>query len=724
MVCLLKLGEPLEEQEKKKNPKQKKQKKGLQPETLPKIINCLDSCNTMLSEMNINTSLVELIEVLENTLFLYENHQAYIKGEIQENDYIANSFRFILQDTEERVSGKQVSTRKSRKLSILCLNPGFGFANFLKCGPKSLILTSGTLSPLNGLESELKCRFPIKLENDHVIDSSQVKFLQLCKFPKEEKRNIRHFTFNKDAQKNKEMIKDLGETIVDLCKITKGGVLVFFSSFHFINTCIDLWADENIISELNKHKQIFVDGKNSVDKQAISTGSNLMTEFRYAIENKVKNGALLMSVCKGSISEGVDFADDLARLVIIVGIPFPNFGDMRVQLKREYLNQCRFQKNFGVEGIKKLSDNEWYNLCATKAINQAMGRVIRHKSDYGAICLIDSRYYSWDDKSYSSWLRGKLEKHYDRKLYGSLMQFFKGIKALIKELEDKSQQADIDIENSNRLSNSKKADCEKISDNRHKQGCNHGRNNIEFENYCSEKSSIRQNSLYKLSRSKVNPKGVKEEELDSRGNILDNYKTKRNKIVTSKNDNMLKLHSKSSKTKANKEINKEVSASLTEKETSKVDDLDNDSFNLDDIISNPINKDSDVLTNKNSKVINQQINDMIDEVDKDNSPQEGEDITSIEKFDREVDSKAKEYIKSFDPETIKQLMKAYNIVTEVDPTKKQCGICFELQENFKAAKCGHVCCDKCWEKALQVKPKCPYCKSAVRKDKLIRLYNN
>lgn len=35
------------------------------------------------------------------------------------------------------------------------------------------------------------------------------------------------------------------------------------------------------------------------------------------------NGAILMGVCRGRISEGLDFSDNAARCVIMVGIPYP-----------------------------------------------------------------------------------------------------------------------------------------------------------------------------------------------------------------------------------------------------------------------------------------------------------------------------------------------------------------------------------------------------------------
>ena len=41
-----------------------------------------------------------------------------------------------------------------------------------------------------------------------------------------------------------------------------------------------------------------------------------------------------MGVCKARISEGIDFKDDLARLVIMVGVPLANISDPLIELKR------------------------------------------------------------------------------------------------------------------------------------------------------------------------------------------------------------------------------------------------------------------------------------------------------------------------------------------------------------------------------------------------------
>ena len=46
-----------------------------------------------------------------------------------------------------------------------------------------------------------------------------------------------------------------------------------------------------------------------------------------------------MGVCRGRISEGLNFSDDAARCVIIIGIPYAQYTDPKIQLKIHFLDQ-------------------------------------------------------------------------------------------------------------------------------------------------------------------------------------------------------------------------------------------------------------------------------------------------------------------------------------------------------------------------------------------------
>ena len=63
----------------------------------------------------------------------------------------------------------------------------------------------------------------------------------------------------------------------------------------------------------------------------------IIQKYYKAIFNDEERGSLLMGVCRGRISEGLDFSDNAARCVLLVGIPYPQMADPIVILKKEYL---------------------------------------------------------------------------------------------------------------------------------------------------------------------------------------------------------------------------------------------------------------------------------------------------------------------------------------------------------------------------------------------------
>lgn len=68
----------------------------------------------------------------------------------------------------------------------------------------------------------------------------------------------------------------------------------------------------------------------------------LIDEYYKTIEEK--QGASLFAVCRGKVSEGLDFADSRARAVIVIGLPYPPFYDPKVVLKRAYMDDGRKQE--------------------------------------------------------------------------------------------------------------------------------------------------------------------------------------------------------------------------------------------------------------------------------------------------------------------------------------------------------------------------------------------
>lgn len=96
---------------------------------------------------------------------------------------------------------------------------------------------------------------------------------------------------------------------------------------------------------------------------------------------QIGQGSLFLGVFRGKASEGLSFSDDYARAVIAVGIPYPSTQDPKVKYKKEF-NRFKALTDKAV-----ITGDEWYNQQAYRAINQGIGRCIRHKDDYGGSTL-------------------------------------------------------------------------------------------------------------------------------------------------------------------------------------------------------------------------------------------------------------------------------------------------------------------------------------------------
>jgi Fanconi anemia group J protein len=128
------------------------------------------------------------------------------------------------------------------------------------------------------------------------------------------------------------------------------------------------------------------------------------------LKNYQAPGALFLGVCNGKLSEGIDFTDEMARMVIVVGVPFPNTKDIGINCKRVYLDQSKREMNKVNPKNQLMNGSRWYFVTALKTSNQAIGRTIRHRNDFGTILLLDSRYsQSQYKKELSSWVGQRVE---------------------------------------------------------------------------------------------------------------------------------------------------------------------------------------------------------------------------------------------------------------------------------------------------------------------------
>ncbi|KAL2096176.1 hypothetical protein ACEWY4_008324 [Coilia grayii] len=174
----------------------------------------------------------------------------------------------------------------------------------------------------------------------------------------------------------------------------------------------DRWINTGLWEKLEERKTVITEprggGKGDFDEL-------LQTYYEAIRHSGQRDGALLMAVCRGKVSEGLDFTDDNARAVVTIGIPFPNIKDLQVELKMKYNDHhCK------ARGL--LTGSRWYEIQAYRALNQALGRCIRHRNDWGALILVDDRFRSNPNKyitGLSKWVRQLVQHHNS---FGGAMQ--------------------------------------------------------------------------------------------------------------------------------------------------------------------------------------------------------------------------------------------------------------------------------------------------------------
>ncbi|VDM11006.1 unnamed protein product [Wuchereria bancrofti] len=303
-------------------------------------------------------------------------------------------------------------------LNYWCFSPSVAMWYLHSGGVRSVIVTSGTLSPLDSFINNLGISFPVTLENQHAANVDQI----LCARIRSSQSGIDLCgTFHKRS--SSAYVFGIGEVIVRACQIIPDGILVFFSSYVTMNTCLKFWKTLKfgpmfIWKTILAYKEAFVEPKSKLELKAV------LLQFRQQVREG-SNGAILFAVCRAKVSEGIDFLDSESRGVIVIGIPYAPTMDPRIELKRQFLTKQRMAVA-KQELRKNVSADEWYQVEAIRSVNQSIGRVLRHKNDFGVVILADSRFCSMSSKRFPSWMRECLKNYQDISDFeDECKQFFK-----------------------------------------------------------------------------------------------------------------------------------------------------------------------------------------------------------------------------------------------------------------------------------------------------------
>lgn len=240
------------------------------------------------------------------------------------------------------------------KLAVHCLTPHPSVAQIKHGQPHSVIVTSGTLQPLQHLSEEFQLRFDLKRSYAHVCprDDYQVVFLETYKG--------RPVMGTYERRGDPEYKEALLYVICGLHgKLGCGGALVFFTSYQML---------QEYRAELDGRVGLFFEPQDS------ATSGEELQRFRA----RARTGpAVLCCVYGGKYAEGIDFADDECRMAVLLGVPYapivaPGTAE-RLQIG-------------GPAGWR------WYETRAYRLASQAAGRCLRRRGDVGQVVLADSRF--------------------------------------------------------------------------------------------------------------------------------------------------------------------------------------------------------------------------------------------------------------------------------------------------------------------------------------------
>lgn len=335
----------------------------------------------------------------------------------------------------------------SRTLSYWCFKPSIAMKAFHAFNMRCILLTSGTLAPLSLFASELSIPFPVRLENPHVITNSQVWAGIIRAGPDLDGQKGGRLTSAYYARGDDTSV-ELGRVIIRVVSIVPDGVLVFYPSYAALYSCVDVWkklgpgldrSKPSVLEHIQRHKRIVVEDRDN--------SKVLATVLAHRANVDSGHGSLLLAVCRGKVSEGIDFSDEHGRAVIITGLPYPSAIDPKIVLKRQFADEqvkiysAKNGQSASLVKEKVMNGSQWYTAQAMRAVNQAVGRAIRHRFDYGAILLCEERFQSKPlQENVSKWLRESLVVHRTfSAAESSLREFFTSVVSMefLKEGEER-----------------------------------------------------------------------------------------------------------------------------------------------------------------------------------------------------------------------------------------------------------------------------------------------
>jgi DNA excision repair protein ERCC-2 len=279
--------------------------------------------------------------------------------EEQKNSYISSVGEFLAswKDDDEGFARILSITDSGVSLSYRCLDPGVVAGPLFK-GCYNSILMSGTLHP-TVMYAEL---LDLPLRTDEYTFKSP--------FPADNRLSmIINKTTTKYTSRSPDMYEEQARLLAEVADATPGNTLIFVPSYALLNEI---------------HKRFETKTSKPVMVEARGMDKNQKAGIMAKLDNYSDTGAVFLGVAAGSFAEGVDFKGDLAKTVVVVGLPLAR-PDLETQALMKYYDK-KFSRGW----------DYGYVFPAFNKVLQSAGRVIRSEEEKGALIFLDER-YAWNN---------------------------------------------------------------------------------------------------------------------------------------------------------------------------------------------------------------------------------------------------------------------------------------------------------------------------------------
>ncbi|KAJ3591231.1 hypothetical protein NHX12_009177 [Muraenolepis orangiensis] len=215
----------------------------------------------------------------------------------------SQGFTIIIEPFEERTP-----TIANPVLHFSCMDPSIAikpvFERF-----QSVIITSGTLSPLDIYPKILDFR-PVTMA------SFTMTLSRICLCPLIVGRGNDQVALSSKFETREDfaVIRNYGNLLLELSGVVPDGIVAFFTSYMYMENIVASWYEQGILESIQRNKLIFIETPDAAET------SMALEKYQEACENG--RGAILLSVARGKVSEGIDFVHHFGRAVIMFGVPY------------------------------------------------------------------------------------------------------------------------------------------------------------------------------------------------------------------------------------------------------------------------------------------------------------------------------------------------------------------------------------------------------------------